>query len=232
MSPKLEVLTRINPQPAKTAVVLLHGYGADCEDLAGLQGYLDPGLSSDWYFPNGIYPVEQFMGMGRCWFQLSVSRWLEHTGNQDFAAIYDAVPEDFGQAHQAVLEFVQGLSQTYSTIALGGFSQGAMLTVQLLPYLDPKTYNRILLFSGALINRPALLAQLTSGAPDGQSQRDGQSILQSHGRQDMVLPYKMGEDLKEQLNQHFPQHSFIPFDGGHEIPMPVLSAAKSFLGLS
>lgn len=229
MPAKLEVLTRVNDTPAQTAVVMLHGYGADCQDLAGLQPFLDPELSRDWFFPNGIYGIEEFMGQGRCWFQLSVSRWLEKTGGgvTDFSAIYDSAPEDFAAAKSAVLEFCQSLAGTYSTIAIGGFSQGAMLTTQLLPLLDPAVFNRVVLFSGALINRPAWRASWEQG-----QQREQQAVFQSHGRSDMVLPFKMGSDLAEELKPYCPHHDFLPFDGGHEIPMPVLSAAKTFLGLA
>lgn len=227
MTENLEVLTRVNDTPAEQAVIMIHGYGANSQDLAGLQPFLDPELTRDWFFPNGIYGVEEFMGMGRCWFQLSVSRWLEKTGGGgDFNDIYDSKPEDFGPAMVAVQQFAEQLSQTYKTITIGGFSQGAMLTVQLLPKLDPSVFNRVVLFSGALINRPAWQALWQGG------DRSGQQVFQSHGRSDMVLPFRMGSDLAEELKPHCPNHTFLPFDGAHEIPLPVLQEAKSFLGLS
>lgn len=227
---QMEVLTRTNSSPADKAVIMIHGYGANCQDLAGLQPVLDPDLSRDWYFPNGIYAVEEMMGMGRCWFQLSVGRWLEQTGGGDFNAIYDAIPEDFGPALGAMHELAAKLAETYSSIAIGGFSQGAMLTVQLLPQLDPARFDRAVLFSGALINRPAWSRAWASSGSTSAAEQPRQ-VLQSHGRSDMVLPFRMGSDLAAELKPHCPHHTFLPFDGGHEIPPAVLSEAKSFLGL-
>lgn len=227
MTDALEVLSPSNPAEStrKRAIVLLHGYGADAHDLAGLQGFLDPDHSCDWFFPNGIYPVDGIAG--RCWFQLSVGRWLEQTQSQDFGPIYESIPEDFAPAHAAVLSFLTQLSVRYENIALGGFSQGAMLSTQLLPHLDPALFNRIVLFSGALINRSAWQDKI------GVQQPGDRRILQSHGREDMVLPFKMGEDLRDALIPHHPNaHQFIPFSGGHEIPLPVLTATKDFLSLA
>lgn len=229
MSPKMEVLTRVNDTPAEQAVIMIHGYGANCQDLAGLQPFLDPSHSRDWYFPNGIYEVEGMMGMGRCWFQLSVGQWLERTGGGgDFNDIYDSTPVDFGPALTAMHEFAAELANNYRSIAIGGFSQGAMLTVQLLPKLDPKLFNRVVLFSGALINRPAWSAAFAKTPPKLDHPR---KVFQSHGRGDMVLPYRMGTDLADELKPHCPNHTFLPFEGGHEIPPPVLTGAKSFLEL-
>lgn len=230
---QLEVLTRVNDSPADEAVIMIHGYGANCQDLAGLQPYLDPDLSRDWFFPNGIYAVEEMMGMGRCWFQLSVGQWLERTGGGgDFNDIYDSQPEDFGPALGAMQQLADSLAKTYSRITVGGFSQGAMLTVQLLPFLHPEQFDRAVLFSGALINRPAWSTAFTEAVTKAKSEAGGsQKLFQSHGRSDMVLPYRMGTDLAEQLKPYCPEHTFVPFDGGHEIPPLVLKEAKTFLGL-
>ena len=58
---------------------------------------------------------------------------------------------------------------------------------------------------------------------------NGQKIFQTHGLQDGVLPLQGAESLKAALQESGAEYQFVPFNGGHEIPMQVLSAAKAFL---
>ena len=75
---------------------------------------------------------------------------------------------------------------------------------------------RLVLFSGTLLSSDDWnkLAE----------QHDGCPVLQSHGRQDMVLPFTPSQWLRDMLEANDFTVEFIPFNGGHEIPMEVLSA--------
>ncbi|HEY1534896.1 MAG TPA: hypothetical protein VGF76_12790, partial [Polyangiaceae bacterium] len=47
-------------------------------------------------------------------------------------------------------------------------------------------------------------------------------VLQSHGRADPVLPFAIAEQLRDELGAAGISAEFIPFNGGHGIPEPVL----------
>jgi phospholipase/carboxylesterase len=54
-------------------------------------------------------------------------------------------------------------------------------------------------------------------------------FLLSHGRQDPVVPFASGARAKELLERHAFPVTWRPFDGGHEIPAPVLADVERFL---
>ena len=57
----------------------------------------------------------------------------------------------------------------------------------------------------------------------------GLKVMQSHGRQDPVLPFSLAEKLKGIMEESGMTVNFVPFDGGHEIPMPALQAYVDLL---
>jgi phospholipase/carboxylesterase len=54
-------------------------------------------------------------------------------------------------------------------------------------------------------------------------------VVQSHGRQDPLLPYSGAETLRDLLLDAGVDLQFVPFDGQHEIPLPVLLAFRDLL---
>ena len=58
----------------KPYCVILHGYGANFEDLAGLMPYADPAQLYNWIFPNGILdvPIGPHMS-GKAWFPIDIA---------------------------------------------------------------------------------------------------------------------------------------------------------------
>jgi phospholipase/carboxylesterase len=121
---------------------------------------------------------------------------------------------------------VQGLIATVvdrhapRSVALVGFSQGAMLSIDVAlagaPGLD-----RVVAMSGVLLTDS--LTALT--APHPSKPR----FLLSHGRRDPVVAFSSGERAKELLEKHGFPVTWRPFDGGHEIPPPVLAEVDRFL---
>jgi len=51
----------------------------------------------------------------------------------------------------------------------------------------------------------------------------------SHGRHDPVLPFEGGSKARDLLEQHGFPVTWRPFNGGHEIPPPVLAEVDRFL---
>jgi predicted esterase len=46
--------------------------------------------------------------------------------------------------------------------------------------------------------------------------------MQSHGKEDMVVPFEVGLWLKEFLEAHRISVDFVPFNGSHEVPQLVV----------
>jgi phospholipase/carboxylesterase len=59
--------------------------------------------------------------------------------------------------------------------------------------------------------------------------RQGLPVFMSHGRADNILPYDLAERLHADLVAAGLVVTFVPFDGGHEIPEEVVVALGAFL---
>jgi phospholipase/carboxylesterase len=173
LPPKLDGPSR---QPAnggapKKLVVLLHGLGADGNDLIGLAPYWTPLLpDAEFLSPDAPFPCDM-APYGRQWF--SVQNRTPETalaGARTAAPILNAFLDD------ALAK--RGLEARQ--LALVGFSQGAMMSlfVGLRRAAAPAA---IIAYSGALI-APQLLATEMRGKPH---------VLIVHGDADPVVPPSM-----------------------------------------
>jgi phospholipase/carboxylesterase len=54
-------------------------------------------------------------------------------------------------------------------------------------------------------------------------------VLQSHGTHDPILPFVVGERLAQMLKAAGLAHTWVPFQGEHAIPPPVVDAVGQFL---
>src|SRR5690606_38506174 len=131
----------------------------------------------------------------------------------------DANPEGLDEAIDIAKKFVVDHSHNYDSIIVGGFSQGAMISSYLCAHL-PKVISAIF-FSGVLVAQDKLMTLL-----DGKKSLP---FFQSHGKQDPVLSYSEATMLYELLKLYGWQGELVPFDGAHEIPMPVINKASLFL---
>jgi phospholipase/carboxylesterase len=102
---------------------------------------------------------------------------------------------------------------------VGGFSQGAMLTCDLI-------MRTALPFAGLIQLSGSLLARQDWRPLVGK--RAGLPVFQSHGTQDPILPYVMAERLRDELIAAGLTVQWHGFQGGHEIPEPVLSRLSGF----
>lgn len=127
----------------KQAVVLLHGYGSDGNDLIGLAPHWQPILPDAVFIsPNGPTPCRQF-AFGFQWFDISLD-------GDRLAKRQEGVV----QARPILLEFLHDL-WSQSGIApeqtvLAGFSQGAMMALHTGLSLETPLMG-IIAFSGAFL---------------------------------------------------------------------------------
>jgi len=54
-------------------------------------------------------------------------------------------------------------------------------------------------------------------------------VLQSHGKNDSILPFALGAALREMLSDAGAEVDFFPFSGDHEIPLEVLHRLAHFV---
>ena len=130
------------------------------------------------------------------------------------------MPEARDQLVQLLIELQAETSLPWSKFVLGGFSQGAMITVETLRHL-PELIGGAILFSGTLMNE----SEWRLPAP----QLRGLPVVQSHGRSDVILPYSLSLELKALLEEQGASVQFVEFSGGHAIPQPAMQAALGLL---
>ena len=199
------------------SIIIFHGYGANMQDLYGLHGMLSKDYN--WYFPNGIHSLPYpGMSFGRAWFSIDMQELEQAMSRGEFRKFADKRSDEFDQSQTIVKEFCQHIKTKSNKFIIGGFSQGAMLASHLAGQLD---INALILFSGTLIDKDALMQKLDGIKPI--------PFFQSHGKSDMVLEYSQAMDLFELLKLYKLPGEMVSFNGGHEIPMEVIDKARQFL---
>ena len=151
--------------PARQLVILLHGYGADGQDLVSLGEAWRAALpDAAFVAPNGPEPCDEFP-IGWQWFRLSLRDQSEIAGGLAIAApSLDSFLNDELKAH--------GLGN--DALALVGFSQGAMLALH-AGLRRPGPIASIVSFSGVLAEPPPSDISLPP-------------VMLAHGAEDPLIP--------------------------------------------
>lgn len=210
----------LGPQDAELTVVLLHGFGAPGDDLVPLGGALDQALGTPirYVFPAAPIELGGMYGDGRAWWPLDLAKLEADLRTGRMRNRRSEIPEGLAAARASVLELVDGLAPR--KLVLGGFSQGAMLALDVALHRDPVPA-ALILMSGTLVAEPEWTPRLARLA--------NVPIMMSHGRNDPLLPFAISEDLHTMLATAGARVDWQPFAGGHEIPPPALHAAASLL---
>ncbi|MBK6603959.1 MAG: esterase [Leptospiraceae bacterium] len=200
-------------------IVLMHGFGANAQDLLPLHQYIKAPVGTNWYFPDA--PMEMDMGggyKGRAWFPLMASA-IDHVAKygMNFANLH---PPGLDKANEEIRKMLDDLNTPLEKITLGGFSQGSMLATDVTLRLTENT-NGLIILSGTLICQSewSVLAQKKSRI----------QFFQSHGTEDPVLIYQNGKNLETLLRENGMSGEFVSFNGGHEIPDKVLKRLSQYL---
>jgi len=198
-----------NGRSPQGAVVLLHGWGANCQDIAGLADYMD---LSDYQlvFPEAPFP-HPYNPVGKMWYNFPQDyRFL---GGAEFGD-----RADLSTSRQRLIEFLTHFTQTsnipWSRIILGGFSQGGAMTLDVgvrLPLAG------LMILSGYL--HAPLQPQQTSLPP----------TLMIHGRQDQVVPLQAAHQARDSLVAIGITPNYQEYDMGHEIQPIALRQIQSFV---
>ena len=234
--PSLGTLATILVRPAKTTpsclVVLCHGFGASGSDLVGLFEDIlhhlpDDGPKPAFLFPEAPIDLEdEGMYGARAWWRLNMSQLMQMSATNSFDKMRDAIPDGIDEARAKLCNCIEECRDQEKwpnlPIVLGGFSQGAMLTVDtaLRGTLEPVV--GLLVFSGALICesiwRTAAKAKPLS-VP----------LVQSHGLVDPVLPISTGRWLHSLLKDVGCSGKLAEFNGPHSIPTIAIENAAQLV---
>lgn len=204
-------------------VVLCHGFGAPGADLAPLGAELlwrAPPLCENvrFVFPAAPLGLDD-LGMpgGRAWWMLDVQQLMDAAAGRVVRDLRRAVPEGLEAARERLVQLVEDVERTMHVppdrLVLGGFSQGAMVATDVALRL-PTGPAGLCVMSGTLLGEEAWRPLAKSHAP--------LRVLQSHGRQDPILPFAGAELLRDLLAEAGHTVEFVPFDGPHTIPAEVV----------
>jgi phospholipase/carboxylesterase len=194
-------------------IVFLHGYGASAADLFPLAAELATSDEASWYFPDAplAVPLGPHMS-GRAWFPIP-ARELQH--GVDYS---NTTPPGLEKSAIQLLTLLKTLP--HEQFILGGFSQGAMLSTQVV-LSAPERFKSLVILSGTIVHGGVWKKlALKAGA---------KSFFQSHGTSDPVLPFGGAEKLHQLLLEAGWEGDLKSFRGGHDIPTPILRDLKSFL---
>lgn len=213
----LDAIEIPNPDPKALTVICLHGYGADMRDLAPLAQELETKLPLTWFFPEA---PEVLDWGGRAWFPIDVAAFEEaqRTGTARDLSLRE--PPGMEWAREELRRFIKGLEKPWDSVVLMGFSQGAMLAVDLALRAESAPAG-VAILSGTLVDRKTLIEL----AP----RKKGLPFFQSHGSVDPILGFAQARALEKALIEAGWRGQLRRFEGGHAIPSEVLEGLAGWL---
>jgi phospholipase/carboxylesterase len=192
-------LIRLGPASAQQRLVLLHGWGADADDLLDLGRLL---VGPEVSVVALQAPLPHPAGIGRQWYDLQQPGWPQ----------LPAARDDLRLRLQAL-----AAELSLESTVLFGFSQGAAMALDVATSAGGIPIAGLVGCSG--YPHPDWQPQIDQPRP----------VLLSHGRQDPVVPHGASEALGQQLRQAGAEVELLSFDGGHAIDPELFPAIRAFL---
>ena len=195
-----EIATDSTPLPL---VFVLHGRGADAQDLAELA----PMMGDDYrfVFPNAPDPFEPAPG-----FQFGYT-WFDG---------WPAEPESIKRSRNLLMKFIDEILARYNTpprkVILSGFSQGGLMSLDVGFRIREKLAG-IVVMSGALYeNDPPPFS------PD-------LPVLIVHGTQDDMIPVLAARRTRRVLESHGVEPEYHEFPMGHSVTPESIAVVADFI---
>lgn len=196
-------------KPAKGLLVVLHGWGANAQDVASLAPYLtlpDYGMA----FPDAPFS-HPYSETGRMWYGFPETYSFQ--SSPDFRD-----QPQLQESRQQLVAWLRSLESATGVAleqtVLAGFSQGGAMTLDVGLHLPLKA---LIVLSGYL------------HAPIDPISFTTLPVLMVHGRQDRVVPLAAAVQARDQLTAMGVSVNYQELDMGHEIQLSVLNLIKSFI---
>jgi phospholipase/carboxylesterase len=155
-----------------------------------------------------------------------MAQLMQMSATNSFDKIRNVKPEGVDEAREKLCKCIEECREKYNwhelPIVLGGFSQGAMLTVDTALRGRVKPLAGMLVFSGALICE-SLWREAAAANPISVP------YVQSHGLVDQVLPIATGRWLNALLNDIRCVGQLAEFNGPHTISSEAIKNAAKLL---
>lgn len=185
-------------------VFVLHGRGADANDLAELAPMMGGGYR--YVFPNAPAPFEPAPG-----FQFGYT-WFDG---------WPAEAASIKRSRQLLMVFIDEIVARYATpsgkVILSGFSQGGMMSID-VGFRIREKLSGIVVMSGALYEEDP--PNFSSGLP----------VLMVHGAQDDMIPVLAARRARRVLESHGVEVEYHEFPMGHFVTPESIAVVAEFIG--
>jgi phospholipase/carboxylesterase len=210
----------VGPADAAITCVLFHGFGAPGDDLVALADAFDAPVR--FVFPAAPLELGGMYVGARAWWMIDFARIeADRARGTDRR---DEIPDGLAEARTQVMALLDQLQAKFAIapnqLVLGGFSQGAMISLDVALHRAAPPAGLILM-SGTLIASPVWQPRM--------AQLAGVPVALSHGQQDPILPFRTAEVLRDRLIAAGAAVDWRPFVGGHEIPGAAIEGATALL---
>ncbi len=210
-SPVLQDILRIPAgfRPGAPLAVLLHGRGADKDDLASLSEFLPEGAAAA--FPRAPFPAAPWgYGPGFAWYRFLGGARPE--------------PESFSEGQSALDRYLAALPARLphppGLIVLGGFSQGGTSALA-WALAHPGRVVGVLMLSGFLAEHPGVRVSAETAK--------GLEVFWGHGTLDPNIPHALGEAGRAALRAAGARVEAHDYPSGHTIVREEMDDAQAWL---
>lgn len=184
-------------------VVMIHGRGADANDLADLAPLLDVPGGARFVFPNAPKPFEAYPGMTFGW------SWFDG---------WPPERESVAESRRALLQFVKELTTSFPTsgLVMAGFSQGAMMSLDVGLRTDVAG---VVAMSGGLYEDDLPNLRARAGLP----------VLIAHGSADDVVPINYARRARRVLEDAGLDVEYHEYPMAHQVVHEEAEVVQAFL---
>jgi phospholipase/carboxylesterase len=198
----LNVPSRASDNVALPLVVVMHGRGADANDLADLAPMLGSGYR--YVFPNAAKPFEPMPGYSFGW------SWFDGWPPEGDSII---------ESRTKLLALIDELVARYPTpaggLVIAGFSQGGMMAID-VGFRTTQQVAGIVVMSGAIYE-------------DGQPPLRDLPLLIVHGSEDDMIPVSGARRTRFVLEENGVHPEYHEFPMGHHVTPESVAVVADFL---
>ena len=192
-------LISLNSEFATNRLVLLHGWGADAQDLVPVGKLLTEGCKEGFEIVSFSAPQPHPSGSGRQWYPLYPHQWKE-------------VPNAVLNLERCINNLCLEKIPLEKTLLLG-FSQGGAMALELA---TRKKFQGVFVLS-------------SYPHPEWQPLKDMPPIFLCHGNIDQVVPKDASQKSFDMLRRNGIKSDLYLFDGGHEINNALIDHCRGII---